>query len=100
MSRGVARGVDLLMCITEPTVKSIDVTKETHRLSRDLGVRNFVVVGNKVISDDDRLFIEKSLSEVEVIGYLPYDENLIKADRLGISILDYNPSFALNNGVK
>ena len=90
MSRGVARGVDLLMCITEPTVKSIDVTREIYRLSRDLGVRNFVVVGNKVTSDEDRVFIEKSLSGVEVLGHIPYDESVVKADKLGISVLDYN----------
>ncbi len=90
MSRGVARGVDLLMCITEPTVKSIDVTREIYRLSRDLGVRNFVVVGNKVTSDEDRVFIEKSLGEVEVLGHIPYDESVVKADKLGISVLDYN----------
>lgn len=92
MSRGVARGVDLLMCITEPTVKSIDVTREIYRLSRDLGVRNFVVVGNKVTSDEDRVFIEKSLSGVEVLGHIPYDESVVKADKLGISVLDYNSS--------
>jgi CO dehydrogenase maturation factor len=90
MSRGVARGVDLLMCITEPTVKSIDVTREIYRLSRDLGVKNFVVVGNKVFSDEDRVFIEKSLIGIEVLGHIPYDESVVKADRLGISILDYN----------
>jgi len=95
MSRGVARGVDLLMCITEPTVKSIDVTREIYRLSRDLGVRNFVVVGNKVTSDEDRVFIEKSLGGVEVLGHIPYDESVIKADKLGISVLDYDSSSLL-----
>jgi len=92
MSRGVARGVDVVMCIAEPTVKSVDVTLEIYRLSRDIGIRNFVVVVNKVVSEEDRVFIEKSLSGLEILGYLPYDENVIKADRLGVSVLDYNPN--------
>jgi len=91
MSRGVARGVDIVMCITEPTVKSIDVTLEIYRLSRDIGVKNFVVVGNKIVSEEDKVFIEKSLSGIKILGYIPYDENVVKADRLGVSVLDYSP---------
>jgi len=92
MSRGVARGIDLMICVTEPTVKSVDVTREILRLAKDLNIKNFVVVGNKVVSDEDVVFIEKSLNEVKVLGYIPYDENVVKADKLGISILDYNPN--------
>jgi CO dehydrogenase maturation factor len=92
MSRGVAKGIDLMICVTEPTIKSIDVTREIRRLAKDLNIKNFVVLGNKIMSDEDRVFIEDSLNDVEVLGYIPYDENVVKADRLGISILDYNPN--------
>jgi len=91
MSRGVARGVDLMLCVTEPTAKSIDVTHEIYRLSKDIGVSGFAVIGNKVMSEEDRVYIEKSLNGIEVLGYLPYDENVAKADRLGVAVLDYNP---------
>jgi CO dehydrogenase maturation factor len=92
MSRGAARGVDLMLCITEPTTKSIDVTQEIFRLSKDIGVKNFAVIGNKVMSDEDRVFIERSLSGIEILGHLPYDENVVKSDRLGIAVLDHNPN--------
>lgn len=92
MSRGAARGVDLMLCVTEPTAKSIDVTQEIYRLSKDIGVKNFTVIGNKVMSEEDKVFIEKALSDVKILGHLPYDENVVKADRLGVAVLDYNPS--------
>jgi CO dehydrogenase maturation factor len=92
MSRGVARGVDLMLCVTEPTAKSIDVTQEIYRLSKDIGVKNFTVIGNKVMSEEDKVFIEKALGDVKILGHLPYDENVVKADRLGVAVLDYNPS--------
>jgi CO dehydrogenase maturation factor len=80
-----------MLCITEPTAKSIDVTHEIYRLSKDIGVSGFAVIGNKVMSEEDRVYIEKSLNGIEVLGYLPYDENVTKADRLGVAVLDYNP---------
>jgi CO dehydrogenase maturation factor len=92
MSRGAARGVDLMLCVTEPTAKSIDVTQEIYRLSKDIGVKNFTVIGNKIMSEEDKVFIEKALSDVKILGHLPYDENVVKADRLGVAVLDYNPS--------
>jgi CO dehydrogenase maturation factor len=92
MSRGAARGVDLMLCVTEPTAKSIDVTQEIYRLSKDIGVKNFTVIGNKVMSEEDKVFIEKALGDVKILGHLPYDENVVKADRLGVAVLDYNSS--------
>jgi CO dehydrogenase maturation factor len=92
MSRGAARGVDMMICVTEPTAKSIDVTREIYRLSKDISIRNFAVIGNKVVSEEDKAFIEESLSGVRILGHLPYDESVVKADRLGVSVLDYNPS--------
>uniref|UniRef100_A0A7C4B9U2 CobQ/CobB/MinD/ParA nucleotide binding domain-containing protein n=1 Tax=Thermofilum pendens TaxID=2269 RepID=A0A7C4B9U2_THEPE len=92
MSRGAARGVHMMICVTEPTAKSIDVTREIYRLSKDIGVGDFAVMGNKVMSEEDKIFIEKSLTGIRILGHLPYDESVVRADRLGVSVLDYNPS--------
>uniref|UniRef100_A0A7C1PCK3 Cobalamin biosynthesis protein CobN n=1 Tax=Thermofilum pendens TaxID=2269 RepID=A0A7C1PCK3_THEPE len=92
MSRGAAKGVDMMICVTEPTVKSTDVAREIYRLSKDISIRDFAVIGNKVVSEEDKVFIEKSLSGIKILGHLPYDESVVKADKLGVSVLDYNPS--------
>jgi len=91
MSRGTARGVDLMLCITEPNLKSIDVTLRMYRLSKDINVRNFAVVGNKIANEEDVKLIEDSLKGLEILGYIPFDEDVLRADSYGIPILDFNP---------
>ncbi|MCS7128474.1 MAG: AAA family ATPase [Sulfolobales archaeon] len=92
MSRGAARGVDLMLCITEPSVKAIDVALQMHKLSKDLDVKMFAVVINKASSEDDVGIVKRALEGVEVIGVIPYDASVIEADREGISLIDYAPT--------
>jgi len=91
LSRGTARGVNLMLCVVEPSIKSIDTAIRTYQLSRDIEIKNFAVVGNKIFSDRDRKFIESSLPGIEILGYIPFDENVIRADSEGISLIDFAP---------
>ncbi len=91
MSRGTARGVDLMLCVTEPSVKAIDVAIQMHKLSKDLEVKKFAIVINKVLSEDDVGVVRKALEGVEVAGIIPYDSSVIEADRKGLSLIDYEP---------
>jgi CO dehydrogenase maturation factor len=100
MSRGTVRGIDLMVCVAEPTAKSLDVVLEIYRLAKDIGVSKFAVIGNKIVSEEDRLFIESRLRGVKILGYIPFDENVIKADKLGMSLIDYNPYSSMINELK
>ncbi|MEM1644047.1 MAG: AAA family ATPase [Desulfurococcaceae archaeon] len=91
MSRGTARGVDLMLCVTEPSVKAIDVMLQMHKLSKDLDVKRFTVVINKVFNEDDVGIVRKALEGVEIAGVIPYDTSVIEADRKGVSLIDYAP---------
>ncbi|HCJ10808.1 MAG TPA: carbon monoxide dehydrogenase, partial [Clostridiales bacterium] len=53
LTRGTARGVDLLLVVTEPTRVSADSAATMVRLGRDLGVGEVRVVGNKVRTERD-----------------------------------------------
>jgi len=93
LGRGTARGVDLMICVVEPSVKSIQTAFRIKRLAGEIGVRNVVAVANKVRGEDDIKFIENELSRdnIQLIGVIPYDDVVIEADRLGKSLLDYAP---------
>ncbi len=91
LSRGTARGVNLMLCIVEPSIKSIDTAIRMYQLSRDIEIKNFAVVGNKIFSEKDKEYIRDNLRGIEILGYIPFDENVIKADSEGISLIDFDP---------
>lgn len=93
LGRGTAKGVDLMLCIVEPSIKAIETAKRIYKLAKEIEVKEIVVVGNKVSSTIERKFIEKELSKscIDILGYVPFDETVIKADMFGKSLLDYNP---------
>ena len=100
MSRGAIKGVDLVLCVVEPSKKALDVALEIYRLSKDLGVKRFAIIGNKIMSEEDRELIESKLKNLEILEYVPYDENIVKADKLGVSVIDYNPNAPSINALK
>ncbi|MEW6446650.1 MAG: AAA family ATPase [Bacillota bacterium] len=72
LSRGTARGVDVLLIVTEPNSRSINTGLLVEGLAADIGVPRVAVVGNKVESGGDAALIEAAFPE-KVIGMLPFD---------------------------
>jgi len=56
-------------------------------MSKEIGLKNFVVIGNKVTSDDDKRYITDALGNIKVSAFLPYSEGIRNADRDGVSAL-------------
>lgn len=92
LGRGTARGVDIMLCVVEPSVKAVETAKRVYKLAREIEVKNIAAVGNKVTLGEDKEFIRKNLDNLEVLGYIPFDISVVKADMLGIALIDYNPS--------
>jgi len=93
LGRGTARGVDLMLCVVEPSVKALETARRVLELSRDIGVRNVAAVGNKILSESDVGLIEEALREVgmDLLTTIPFDKAVIEADRLGRALLDHAP---------
>ena len=92
LGRGTARGVDLMLAIVEPGMRSVETAKRIKKLAADIGVRNVVAAINKASADEGVIEILKSKLERElqmpVIGIIPYDDALIKADIEGRAPID------------
>jgi len=78
LSRGTARGVDLLLVVTEPTRVSAQSAATILRLARDLGVPAVRVLGNKVRSERERAFLEETFGP-DLLAVLPYDDEVAEA---------------------
>jgi len=92
MARGTARGVDLMLCVVEPSMKAVETATRIKDLARDIEVRNVAVVGNKVRTERELKFLETSMKELALplLEVIPYDESIIDADFKGRALLDYD----------
>ncbi|CAB3287644.1 CO dehydrogenase accessory protein CooC (nickel insertion) [Methanocaldococcus lauensis] len=83
--RKTIEDVDLMLIVIEPTKKSLITAKRMKKLANDLGIKNIKVIINKVRNEDKELLkniVEKELG-LEILGFVPYDENVIEGEFLG-----------------
>jgi CO dehydrogenase maturation factor len=88
LGRATATGVDVMLIVVEPGQRALDCAASVVKMSKEIGLKNFVIVGNKVTCDDDKRYIADGLCGMEVSAFLPYSESIRGADRDGVSALD------------
>ena len=88
LGRATASAMDKLIVVVEPGRRSIDTAGHIKKLASEIGLKNIVVVGNKIRSKKDEEFLKKHLGDFKLLGFIPYDEALIEADLDGVSPYD------------
>jgi CO dehydrogenase maturation factor len=76
LTRGTARGVDMLLIVTEPTRVSVDTAHVIQRLAAEMDVPRVKVIGNKIRSAKEKEFLAASFAPGELLGFLEFDETL------------------------
>lgn len=80
LGRATAAKTDLLIVVVEPGVRSIETAKRIETLAKDIGIKRIGVVINKLRAGDDIEVIKQSLKGFELLGTIPFDEEILKAD--------------------
>jgi len=88
LGRGSTGHVDALVIVVEPGQRAINTARQIKKLGEDLHLRNMMIVGNKITSDQDRRIIEESLSDFPILGHMSYNPRILQADREGKSPYD------------
>jgi CO dehydrogenase maturation factor len=88
LGRATASAVDRLIVVVEPGRRSMDTAGHIRKLASEIGLKNIVLVGNKIRSSKDETFLKENLKDFEFLGFIPYDEALIEADLDGVSPFD------------
>jgi CO dehydrogenase maturation factor len=88
LGRGSTGYVDALIIVVEPGQRAINTAKQIKKLGEDLRIKNTMIVGNKITSDQDRQIIEESLSDFPVLGHMSFNPKILQADREGKSPYD------------
>ena len=92
LGRATSMGVDKLLVVVEPGRRSLDTAEAVKRLAEDLKVKNIGVVGNKVRHAKDEEFIRNGLAGFEVLGFIPYSDDVVEADLTGKAVYDLSPT--------
>jgi CO dehydrogenase maturation factor len=87
LGRGTTKGVDAMITVVEPGLRSIETVERIKRLGEEIGITRILAVVNKSRKPG---IIEEKLHEmgVPILGTIPFDENLIEADLSGRPPLD------------
>jgi len=88
LARGTAMFVDKLIVVVEPGRRSIETALQIKKLASDLGIKNVAVVGNKIRSQQDEVFIKENLNNFEFLCFLPFKEEIIESDLKGIAVFE------------
>lgn len=88
LGRATAQGVDSLLIVLEPGQRSIDSTARIIKMAQDIGLENIQLLANKIVQSEDRKFIQDAFPDWNLIGEIPYSEELRLSDRNNLSVLD------------
>jgi CO dehydrogenase maturation factor len=89
LGRGTAMGVDLMMAVVEPGRRSVETAQRVRRMSADLGIGRFGVVLNKTADpEEDSRWIASEFGLERLIGAIPLDARIARADRQGVALAD------------
>jgi CO dehydrogenase maturation factor len=91
LGRATAQAVDAMIIVVEPGRRSVGVMEEIRRLAGDIGLKRLYLVGNRVRSEADAAFIRQIAGELPILGFLPYDSQVIEADLTGQAVYDIAP---------
>ena len=80
MGRASASGVDAMIAVVEPGMRSVHTATRIRRLAGQIGIERTFVVANKLSRQDERDRLDRALSGQIILGTLPYDAELARAD--------------------
>jgi CO dehydrogenase maturation factor len=83
MGRASARGVDAMISVVEPGMRSVQTAARIRKLAADIGIQRSFVVLNKVRQPYEQDAMERALSGQIVLGVLPYCAELARTDLEG-----------------
>jgi len=92
LGRGTAKGINVMLVITEPSQKSLDLCSKIIDLSKKLGIVNIYLIANKIIDESQISVINNRIIDWKVPLYhsVPFDPEIGKADLNGTAPLDFN----------
>jgi CO dehydrogenase nickel-insertion accessory protein CooC1 len=91
LTRMQAGSVDVAVLVTEPSPRSIEVSRRARDIITERQIGSLLVTANKVRRPEDVERIRAALPGCEVVA-VPDDPNILRADRDGLAPIDLVPT--------
>lgn len=76
LSRGTARGVDIMLVVVEPSRNSVTTAGHVIRMAGELGIARTGIVANKIRSEKEKQFIIDNFPQQQVMGFVRFSESI------------------------
>jgi len=76
LSRGTARGVDVMLVVVEPSRNSVNTAKNVQRMASELGIAKMGIIANKIRTDKEKEFIKSSFPGNTILGFIKFSESI------------------------
>jgi CO dehydrogenase maturation factor len=88
LGRRTAEAVDRMLVVADPSRASVETAGRIRRLAAEIGVARVHVVGNRIRVPDDEAWLADHLDGLELIGSVPWDDDVLSAERSGRPITE------------
>ncbi len=88
LGRATSGSMDALIIVVNPGKRSRVAADKIRKLGNDIGIKNIVVLANRVKSKADEQLIKDSMNNYEIIGFIPEHDEIVNSDRDGIRPFD------------
>jgi CO dehydrogenase maturation factor len=80
LGRATASGIEEMLIVVEPGSRSVETALTIMRLSREIGLDRFRIIGNKVQDAGQESWVRSHFDPSLVLGMIPYSERIREAD--------------------
>lgn len=80
MGRASVQGIDALVVVVEPGIRSIQTANNMAKMARELGIGYIGAIANKITDPSQTDVIQEKLKEVDLLGSICYSRSLQEAD--------------------
>ncbi len=88
LGRATAESIDLMVICIEPGSRSIETANAIIKLGKEIGLKNFGIVGNKIQNQNQEKWIRDQFDPEILLGSIPYSEAIQEADIQKNSLFD------------
>jgi CO dehydrogenase maturation factor len=80
LGRATAHGIEKMLIVVEPGSRSIDTARSIIKLGNEIGLQDFVIVGNKIQSPQQASWVKNQFETGMILGMIPYSSIIQEAD--------------------
>lgn len=88
LGRATSGSVDALIVVVNPGKRSRVAADKIRKLGTDIGIKNIVVLGNRIRSEEDKQLIREGMPDYEILGFIPEMDEIVNSDRDGTRPFD------------